>query len=425
MTDPQSTHLYGEQTVLAIENMSFSGRTLEQFPEVIRSIVQVKEAAAEANAECGHVDRGVASRIVHACHILKNLNHTDQFLVDVFHGGGGTAVNMNVNEVLGSLAGDGVDAFDHINASQSSSDVCHTAIRLAIYDQSHVVTDSVTVLIDVLRLQAEDTAGVDTIARTCLQDGMAAPISKLFGPLAGVLETLLEDLSSATDKLLDVNIGGTVIGSGYGASPAYRQAVVPQLAKITGLPLTTAPDLYAVTQYPVDLSRISAVLTMLSRVLAKFSQDLRLLSSGPDCGFNELQLPTTQKGSTYYPGKVNPVIPETFLQCDLLVSANDSIIQRCLGMGEQYYNLWDATMGFLLLENIRMLGKAIRLLTQKCVAGIEVNSEVCQTYATSTMPSILQLKEELGYQAITDEINKDGAASFLRHHSEPETERTP
>jgi len=418
MTVVHSNHLYGQQTLLTIENMSFSGRTLEQFPEFIRAAAQVKEAAAEANAQCGQLDRTVADRIVQACHVLENCDHIDQFPVDVFQGGGGTGTNMNLNEVLSSLAGEGVDGLDHINLSQSTSDVCHTAMRLALYGQSHVVTGRVGVLMGELRRLAEDNTGVDTIARTCVQDGMAVPVSKLFDALAGILGTLLEDYSSVNQQLLDVNIGGTVIGSGFGASLAYRQAVVPHLATITGLPVTAAPDMYAVTQYPIDLARVSAVLTMISRVLAKFSQDLRLLSSGPDCGFNEIHLPATQKGSSYYPGKINPVIPETFLQCDLLVSANDSIIQRCLGMGEQYYNLWDCTMGFLLLDNVRMLGKAVELLTEKCVAGIEVNTEVCQAYATSTMPRLLQLKEEIGYQATTDGIAKEGAEAFLRRHSE-------
>lgn len=408
--------LYGEQTRLTVANMSFSGRTLADHPGFVVALAEVKEAAAVANRDAGLLDAGKADRIIAACQALQRGEHADQFPVDVFHGGGGIGLNMNLNEVIATLAGPDVDPADDVNLCQSTNDACHTATRLAAYRAAGELTDAIDGLIGELGRVAERTAGVDTIARTCLQDGLPVAAGTLYTALAGALRRQRGHCETAAEGLLEVTLGGTVIGSGAGADPRYRATVVDRLAEVTGLAVVPAADLYAATQYPDDLARLSSAATVTSHVLAKFAADLRLLSSGPECGFGEISLPATQAGSSFFPGKVNPVIPETVLSCDLLVTGNDATIQRCLALGETYLNLWDSTMGFLLLDNLAMLTRVVRLFTRLCVAGIQVNADTCERYANATMPSLVRLKDELGYRAVSDGVKHSGAAEFVRRH---------
>lgn len=414
----------GEQTRRTVATMSFSGRRLADYPEFVQAAAAVKAAAAAANARAGLLDPDKAGRIAVACRALVAGRHLDQFPVDPFHGGGGIGLNMNLNEVIAALAGPGVDPADDVNLSQSTTDVCHTAIRLAAHRSVGVLQDALDALFEALGAVAGRADGVETIARTCLQDGMPVAAGVLYTALAHTLRRQQRRLADGARDLLQVTLGGTVIGSGAGADPRYRGIVLDALADETGLPVTAAPDLYAATQYPDDLARLSAEVAVTSHLLAKFAADLRLLSSGPECGLGEISLPETQAGSSFFPGKVNPVLPEMMIQCDLLVTGNDATVQRCLGMGEIYLNLWDSTMGFLLLDNLRMLATAVRRFETHCVRGIEVNAQVCEGYAQATMPSLVRLKDELGYRAVSDGVKQLGAAEFIQHHQHSTKEQS-
>lgn len=418
------TPLYGEQTRLTVATMSFSGRRLADYPEFIRTAAQVKAAAAAANAAAGLLDAGKAARIGMACRSLAAGEHLDQFPVDAFHGGGGIGLNMNLNEVIASLAGPGVDPADDVNLSQSTTDVCHTATRLAVHGVVAEFRDALETLVAALDDVARRAEGTGTIARTCLQDGLPVSAGVLYSALAHALRRQRRRLADSAEDLLQVTLGGTVIGSGAGAPPRYRDRIVAALAEATGLHVTPAPDLYDATQYPDDLARLSGGAAITSHLLAKFAGDLRLLSSGPECGLGEISLPATQAGSSFFPGKVNPVIPETVIQCDLLVTGNDATIQRCLGLGELHLNLWDSTMGFLLLDNLRMLARTVTLFATHCVQGIEIDRQVCEGYARATMPSLVRLKDELGYRAVSDGIKEHGAAGFIQHHQHPTKEQS-
>ncbi|MGC4154936.1 MAG: lyase family protein [Propionicimonas sp.] len=418
------TPLYGEQTRLTVATMSFSGRRLADYPEFVRAAAQVKAAAAAANAAAGLLDAGKAARIATACDSLAAGEHLDQFPVDVFHGGGGIGLNMNLNEVIASLAGPWVDPADDVNLSQSTTDICHTALRLAVHGAVAEFRDALEALIGELDEVTRRAEGTSTIARTCLQDGLPVAAGVLYSALAHALRRQQRRLADSVDDLLQVTLGGTVIGSGAGAQPQYRDRIVGALGESTGLNVTPARDLYDATQYPDDLARLSGGLAIASHLLAKFAGDLRLLSSGPECGLGEISLPATQAGSSFFPGKVNPVIPEMVIQCDLLVTGNDATIQRCLGLGELHLNLWDSTMGFLLLDNLRMLTRAVTLFATHCVQGIQIDAQVCEDYARATMPSLVRLKDELGYQAVSDGIKEHGAAVFVRHHKHPIKERS-
>jgi aspartate ammonia-lyase len=211
-------------------------------------------------------------------------------------------------------------------------------------------------------------------------------------------------------------LGGTVIGSSEGAPEGYLVRVVDELAEVTGLAVTRAPDLFDATEYPDDVARLSGNVALACHALAKSAQDLRLLSSGPECGLGELTLPAVQAGSSFFPGKINPVIPETVIQCDILVGGQDAAVQRCVALGEGHLNLWEETMCFLVLDNIRMLTKAARLFGELCLEGVTFNAEVCERYAHSSIPEIVTIKEAEGYAAVSAAIKTLGMAEFLRQH---------
>jgi aspartate ammonia-lyase len=408
--------LYGEQTRLTLVNMAFSGRQLSGFPEVVKAMAEVKLAAARANRASGRLAAATADRIAEACAELIAGRYLDQFPIDVFHGGGAIGLNMNINEVIATLAGPGVDPIDEVNLSQSTNDACPTAIRLAVYravDALIAALDETATELDSCVRRAGE---LETIARTCWQDGLAVSAGALFSALATALRRQQRHLETSAAELLEVNLGGTVIGSGAGATAGYRQRVVADLAAVTGLPVVLSADLYDASQYPDDLARLSGDIAITSHLVTKFAQDLRWLSSGPECGLGELTLPAVQAGSSFFPGKVNPVIPETIIQCDLLVSGNDTIVQRAISMGEGHLSLWTETMGFLVIDNLRMLTRAITLFARRCLAGVEFNADVCQRYATSTVPTICRMKDAQGYRATTDQIKADGAAQVAQNY---------
>ncbi|TXK82594.1 aspartate ammonia-lyase [Paenibacillus sp. N3.4] len=392
--------LYGVQTARTVSNMSFSGHSLSQYPIYIQSLAAVKKAAALANARTGIIDPAISASIVGACDELIAGKHTDQFPVDAFHGGGSIGINMNINEVIAALAGDQVNPADHVNASQSTADVCHTAIRIALIETVKPLEQSLLQIIQTLELKAEQLKPVSTIARTCWQDGMRVSAGVLFQAAASALKRRIEAVSLAVEDIHRINLGGTVIGSGMGASSSYREAVIPLLAEVTGLHLQERADLYDAAQYPDDLGRLSSEIRLTSVVLVKLAKDLRLLSSGPETGLSELVLPAVQAGSSFFPGKVNPVIPETVIQCGLLINGNDSVIQSAVELGEVHLNLADGLMGTLLLDNMQMLWRAAVIFESKCLFGITVNEDICKRYADSFIPLIVDLKEQYGYEQV-------------------------
>lgn len=394
--------LYGIQTLRTVQNLSFSGRILSQYPQYIQALAMVKKAAALANRKAGVVNCEACEAIVGACDQLIQGKHQEHFPVDVFHGGGSIGTNMNINEVIARLAGENVHPADHVNASQSTSDVCHTAIRIALVRSSQPLIEALQELIVTVEGKAREFDSIPTIARTCLQDGMKISLGSLFSGFASGLRRRTKDFQDKAADLLQVNIGGTVVGSGTGASGGYRLAVIPFLREVTGLPLRLRENLYDAAQNPDDLAALSAQLQMIASLLVKFAKDLRLLGSGPETGFAEIKLPAVQAGSSFFPGKVNPVVPETLIQCGFLVMGHDYAIQTALEHGELHLNIWEGAMGVLLLDSISMLTQAVRSFDRLCVAGIQANQQQCESYAASFIPMIVELKEKYGYAQVTE-----------------------
>ncbi len=410
--------LYGIQTVRTTQNLSFSGRTLSQYPTYIESLGMVKKAAALANQEAGVFDEKIGNAIIHACDSLIQGDHHEQFPIDILHGGGGIGTNMNVNEVIANLANESfgyprgsyspVHPAEHVNASQSTSDVCHTAIRLAIMKSFQPLFAALDQLVVVVKAKAGEFQDVTTIARTCLQDGMRVQLGETFRGYSQVIRRRLLALEEAVKELHSINLGGTVIGSGVGAPKAYRDTVVSKLSEVSGFELSHRENLYDAAQNIDDLARVSSELRILASCLLKLAKDLRLLSSGPEAGFAEIQLPAVQAGSSFFPGKVNPVIPETLIQCCFQVIGCDHVVQTTLEHGELGLNVFEGAAGANILDAMVMLEKALTTFTEKCITGTEANRERCEELANSLIPVVVELKEKIGYTATARLVKEKG-----------------
>ncbi len=400
--------LYGEQTRLTLENMSFSGVTLSDFPSYLFSLIQVKKACAIANWRAGLLTEEKREAICTACDKLMKGDDWEQFPVDAFHGGGGIGTNMNVNEVIAALAGCEVQPVDDVNLSQSTSDACHTALRLCLYQETTALEATIRGVIRVAKEKAEKFQFCPTIARTCWQDGMSVSADAVFSGLCAALEDQLALMQWYQKTLLKVNLGWTVIGNGTGASDSYRRHILEALAEVTSLPVTWKESAYQAAQYTEDLSVLSVCVRTISSILAKFARDVRLLASGPETGLGEWEIPAVQAGSSFFPGKVNPVMAEMMIQCDMLIGGNDSVIQNTLSQGEIHLNVWEEMAGFLLIQNITRLTKAAFLFQRRCIAGIELNEEVSRRYSRAAIPLIVDFKEQYGYKKLAVLVKKYG-----------------
>lgn len=418
--------LYGIQTLRSAENLSFSGRTLRDYPPFVAALADVKRAAARANERAGVVPSRLARAIEQACAEIALGQHLEHFIVDPYHGGGSIGSNMNMNEVAANLANeilggnpgdyDPVCPSDHVNASQSTSDVCHTALRIAVLRVGGPLLAELRRLGGALERKANAFAAVTTIARTCLQDGMQDTMGHLFAGYAQGLRRRTAALEAAVGTLRAVNLGGTVIGSGVGASRAYRERALDALVEVTGLPLRRRDDLYDAAQNMDDLAAVSAELGLLAGLLIKIAKDLRLLASGPEAGFGELRLPAVQAGSSFFPGKINPVVPETLVQCCFQVLGLDRSVQASLEHGELNLNVWEGLAGFNVIDAMRMLERAAALFTDKCVDGIEADEARCASLARGFIPVVTALKETHGYRQVSRWLKEETKESIMRKY---------
>ncbi len=422
--------MYGKETERTLENMSFSNVRLSAFPDFVKACALVKKAAAISNYRAGELEHRHMQLITAACdEIIKGLHH-DEFPVDVYHGGGGIGINMNINEVISRLSGDEVDTVEHVNMSQSTSEVNHTAMRIAMIHLTRNLIQEIDRFNIILSEKSEEFRDVQTIARTCWRDGLSVSVSVLFEALHDALKRNRNRLELLVEELHFINLGWTVIGSGDGASEGYRSYILEALHDVTQLHLSWPENLYAAAQYPDDIARLSADIRICASLLMKFANDLRILSSGPEAGLGELIIPEVQAGSSFFPGKVNPVIPEMVIQCAILINGNNHSVQDALNMGETYLNLWEEMMGFLVMDNLYMLTKVIRSFGTLCVRGIKVDVERCLQYSRSSSPMLMKAKQEFGYRMISDWIHQDGVSGLqnrmdtergIRKHERGET----
>jgi aspartate ammonia-lyase len=383
--------LYGIRTVRAVENLGFSGRVLANYPDYIRALAIVKKAAARANRDAHVIDARRQDAIERACDALIRGEHLAHFPIDMLAGGGSIAVNMNVNEVIANLASEHlggargtyqpVHPKTHVNVAQSTADVCHTAVRMTILSRWSGLRRVLSQCVATFRNKAEEMQLVITISRTCLQDASPVSLGELFGGHAEVIARRTGELAQSLKALTRINLGGTAIGSGSGASASYRRAIVKRLNEIAGQKFTLRPNLYDAAQNIDDLAAVSAQLAMLAEVLIKIAQDLRILASGPNGGFGEITLPAVQEGSSIFPGKINPVIPETMIQCCFQVLGCERAARLALERGELNLNVFEGAAAANVFDTIEMMERSIALFSDLCVSGITANKKRCKELA--------------------------------------------
>ena len=394
--------LWGAQTQRAVENFPISGTHLE--PAHIEALARVKKAAARANLEAGVLPADVAEAIEAAAGQVADGQHDAHFPVDIFQTGSGTSSNMNANEVIAALAGRilgrPVHPNDEVNASQSSNDTFPTSVHVAA--ASGVVNDLVPALehlAEALQRKAIEFSDVVKSGRTHLMDATPVTLGQEFGGYAAQVRRGVVRLQAALPRLAEVPLGGTAVGTGINTPAGFSRRVIELLAADTGLPLTEAEDHFEAQGARDGLVEASGALRVVAVSLTKICNDLRWMGSGPNTGLGELRLPDLQPGSSIMPGKVNPVVPEATLMVCAQVVGNDAAIGWAGAAGSFELNVMIPVMASNLLESIRLLANASRLLADRCIDGLEADVERCRRLAEASPSIVTPLNRVIGYEA--------------------------
>jgi fumarate hydratase class II len=394
--------LYAAQTQRAVENFPISGTTLERAH--IAALAQIKKSAAQANASLGVLKPEVAKAIAEAADAVISGKHDGEFPVDIFQTGSGTSSNMNMNEVLGTLAskilGDTVHPNDHVNASQSSNDVFPTSVHVAVTSALiHDLLPALDHLATALEKKAKLWATVVKAGRTHLMDATPVTLGQEFGGYAAQIRYAIERVQSTIVRVAEVPLGGTAVGTGINTPKGFPQEVIRLLAAETKLPITEARDHFEAQGARDALVEGMGALRVLAVSLTKINNDLRWMGSGPNAGLGELHIPDLQPGSSIMPGKVNPVIPEAVMMVCARVIGNDATVAWAGATGNFELNVAIPVMGNALLESIRLLSNSMRLLADKTVDGLEVNEERALALAESSPSIVTPLNKFIGYEA--------------------------
>ncbi|MFT4123880.1 MAG: class II fumarate hydratase [Microbacteriaceae bacterium] len=407
--------LYGAQTQRAVENFPISGTGLEAAQIV--ALARIKKAAALVNAELGKLDAGVAQAIATAADEVIAGAHHDQFPIDTYQTGSGTSSNMNMNEVLGTLAsrslGTTVHPNDHVNASQSSNDVFPTSVHVAV--TAALLGDLVPAL-EHLHAALAAKAGLwkDAVksGRTHLMDATPVTLGQEFGGYARQVELGIARVRATIPRVAEVPLGGTATGTGINMPLGFAGRVIARLADETGLPLVEAADHFEAQGARDGLVEASGALRTIAVSLVKICNDLRWMGSGPNTGLGELHIPDLQPGSSIMPGKVNPVIPEATVMVAARVIGNDATVAFAGATGNFELNVAIPVMGTALLESIRLLANSTRLLADRTVDGLEANLERARALAESSPSIVTPLNKIIGYEAAA-KIAKNSVAKGI------------
>lgn len=410
--DVSNTCLYGIQTLRAIENFTISGVVLNAYPIIIESLAMVKLASAKANMALGLLDTRIGDAIVKACLEIIEGKHHNHFVVDMIQGGAGTSSNMNANEVIANRALEimgykrGQYEYchpnNHVNFSQSTNDAYPTAIKIAVIRSNEIVMAALQSLIGSFHAKGREFASIIKMGRTQLQDAVPMMLGQSFEAYAITLEEELDQLRQNADRFLVINMGATAIGTGINSDPDYPDKVVSFLQKCSGLNVMNAKNLVEATQDTGAFVMYSSALKRLAVKLSKISNDLRLLSSGPRTGFNEINLPPMQPGSSIMPGKVNPVIPEVVNQIAFKVIGNDLTVTLGSEAGQLELNVMEPIIVQSIFESIRILINGLRTFKCKCIDGITANEKRCRDMVLNSIGIVTALNPILGYEICSD-----------------------
>lgn len=410
--------LYGAQTVRAIANFPISG--LRASPFLIRAIALIKFSAAKVNGDLRTITAEQSRAIQQAAQELAEGQHADQFVVDVFQAGAGVSFHMNANEVLANRAsqilGGALGTYtpvhpnDHVNFGQSTNDVFPTAMRLAALlalRELYPVLDSLAVG---LEGKATEFDGILKSGRTHMQDAVPIRLGQEFAAYAVAIRRAHAAIARSSDDLRELGLGGSAVGTGINTHPNYRFLVIALLGTLTNEPLTASPDMRYAMQSCAPMATVSGALRSLALEIIRISNDLRLLSSGPNTGFREIDLPGMQPGSSIMPGKVNPVLPELAAMVGFQVCGNDAAIAMAVQAGQLELNVMMPTMAHNILQSIAILTNTLRELDHRCIRGITANADRCAFYAHSTVSLATALNPYIGY-AKAAEVVKESIAT--------------
>lgn len=406
--------LYGIHTARAIENFPLSRNTVH--PHLVTGYGAVKLACARVNAELGvwqNQDQKT-SAILQACTEMAEGLLTDHVLVDALQGGAGTSTNMNVNEVIanralqimGASPGEYhlVSPLDDINRHQSTNDTFPTAVRVAAHRLLSTFEQSLVALQESFQTAEQSFSDVIKVARTEYQDAVLITLGREMGAYAEAFNRDRWRVYKCQERLRVVNLGGTAVGTGFGAPRRFIFRVVERLREITGIGFARAENLIEATQNTDVFPEVSGILKACASNLLKISSDLRLLSSGPEAGLGEIHLPARQAGSSIMPGKVNPVIPEAVSQCALKVIGDDLTLTMASAMGSLELNAFYPLIGDCLLRMIDLLERSAHILRVYCIEGIEVNRQRCQSHVDSATATVTALLPMIGYQKASEVV---------------------
>ncbi len=401
--------LWGRETTKAVANFPVSGQPIP--PSVARWLGRIKGAAARANADLGLLDADKAERISAAAARIAAGELDDQFPIDVFQTGSGTSSNMNANEVIATLAGEGVHANDDVNMGQSSNDVFPSAVHLAALDEiTHDLLPAMKQLAASLAAKAQEFDDVIKSGRTHWMDAVPVTLGQEFAGYAAQVSQGVARVEDALPRLGQIPLGGTATGTGLNTHPEFAARVRAILSQETGLAISAPADPFEAQAARDGIVEVSGALKTVAVSLTKVANDIRFLGSGPRAGLAEIMLPELQKGSSIMPGKVNPVMPEVVTQVAAQVIGNDAAIAIGGMQGHFELNVFVPLLAKNVLESVKLLASACRLFAEKCVDGIEANRENCERYAELTLSAATALNPYIGYDKAA-EIVKESAAS--------------
>ena len=413
---------YGIHTQRAIDNFQISNSNIGDFPTFIKGLIITKKACAAANREIGSIALDKANMIIDACdEILANLSkYTVFFPSDVLQGGAGTSVNMNANEVIANVAlemngyekgsYDILNPNDHVNKSQSTNDAYPTGFRVALYFYINHLLEKINILTTQLDKKGAEFENVIKMGRTQLQDAVPMSLGDEFAAWSTNLKEEIKNLKRNRDLILEVNLGATAIGTGVNAPKGFTELSIGYLQQYTKASFVRAENLIEATSDCGAYVMISGALKRTSTKLSKICNDLRLLSSGPRCGLNEINLPEMQAGSSIMPAKVNPVIPEVVNQVCFKIIGNDVTISFAAEAGQLQLNVMEPVIAQCLFESVELLSNASVTLAEKCISGITANAEHTKNMVLNSVGLITFLNPIIGHHK-GDEIGKEAAAT--------------
>jgi fumarate hydratase class II len=409
MEDQVTEQLWGGETAKAVENFPVSGHPVPA--PVIHWLGRIKAGAARVNAELGKLDADVADRIAAAGDAVGDGEHDDQFPIDVFQTGSGTSSNMNANEVIANLAGDGAHPNDHVNMGQSSNDVFPSAVHLAALGEVHDdLLPALDALAETLAAKGEEFSDHVKSGRTHLMDAVPVTLGQEFNGYAAQIRLGAARVRDTLGRVGQIPLGGTATGTGINTHAEFADRVRAKLSEATGLEISAPEDPFEANGNRDALVELSGALKVVAVSMIKIAGDLALMGSGPRAGLAEIRLPELQKGSSIMPGKVNPVIPEVTIQVGDQVIGNDAAIAIAGTQGQFELNVRVPLIARNLLDSIKLLAAAARLLDEKCVRGIEPNEEMLRRHAESTLQVATALNPHIGYDKAA-EIVKEAATS--------------